>query len=274
MAKARKAISTFKDLPIEKTVEFVGLIHPEYGGSRWNQDERNQTWDFVATLVAWQANEGPVLREELFIRKKQLDSPNAVTLVRQTPKGRMIQFTGRRPRRLGASQNYVTLVGPIRKPKKPFTIEQTTRKPKPKSYADKVLGRLRFDGDSGVFVCQKTFCSSKLTIEFETEEVEELQAMLPVARKLWEQRDKWFKRWQDKAYRQYVDCMVDEWWQGDRNLTRSLFNKHLGWPCGLTFSIEEGSVQYCLTGLSDDLYGDHGIDGVGTGISDMEIIFA
>jgi hypothetical protein len=181
MTKAKKPITTFKDLPIERTVEFIGLIKPEYGGSRYIQDERNHIWQFVATLVAWQANGGPLLHEELAIRKMDLDNSDAVALVRQTPKGRMIQFTGRRPRRLGTSHNYVKLVGPILKTRERFAVESTVEKPEPKPYTDKIFGRLRFNEESGGFECEKTFGNSKLTIIFETDDLEKLKAMLPVA---------------------------------------------------------------------------------------------
>lgn len=141
------------------------------------------------------------------------------------------------------------------------------------AYTDKVFGQLGFDDKSNAFECSTSYGSEKLTIVFKTDDVEKLKVMLPVAGELWEQRDKWFKQWQDKAYRHYIDGMVDEWWESDQKLTRALFNKHLGWPCRLTFSIEDDTVKYCLTGWSDELYSDHGIDGTGTALSDMEIVF-
>lgn len=273
MAKAKKAIATFKDLPVDKPVVISALINREVRGARWLTDERKQTWEVTVWLVAWQAGDGPVVHEQLCIRATDLDKESSAKLVRQTPKGRSIQFTGKRPKRLGSYKPFVKLAGAVEKAKQPLSDKQPEKKPLPASVTDKVFGRLKYDAKSGMYSCSQAFRNHELEVEFEVAEADQLDVLLPAAKALWKQRNAWFSQWRDMAYEQYMDGMVDQWWEGDSKLTRAIFNKCLGWPCGLTFRLEQGTLRYSMTGLSEELYGDHGIDAWGTDTRDMEIAF-
>ncbi|PQO29199.1 hypothetical protein C5Y96_15745 [Blastopirellula marina] len=274
MAKSKKIVTTFKDLPVGKPVEISALIDSESWGSRRLTNERKNTWDVTVLLVAWQVGDGPIIREGLSLRAIDWDKESSATLVRQCPRGRAIQFTGIRPKNLGIFRPFVKLVGSVEKAKQPLVKPPTKKNATPQEITDKVFGQLKYDRKSRVYTCEKTFRNQPLSIEFEAADAEQLDTMLAAAKGLWKQRNAWFGKWRDSAFEDYMDGMVDEWWQGDRPLTRALFNKHLGWPCGLSFRMEEGVVHFCLTGLSEALYGDHGIDGWGTEVDDMEISFA
>lgn len=273
MAKAKKVVTTFKDLPVGKPVEISALINSKEWGSRWLASERKNTWNVTVSLVAWQVGDGPVIREELSLRAIDWDKESSAALVRKTTRGRAIQFTGVRPKSLGSYRPFVKLVGTVEKATRPLAKQSPKKKSSPQEITDKVFGPLKYDRKSRVYVCEMTFRNQPLPIEFEAADAEHLEPLLVAAKGLWKQRNQWFGKWRDAAYEDYMDGMVDEWWQEDRPLTRALFIKHLGWPCGLTFREEDGVVHYGLTGISDELYGDHGIDGWGTGIEDMEINF-
>lgn len=273
MAKTSKGVATFKDLPVDKRVEITALVNPKERGARWLKDERKQTWEVTVLLVAWQVGDGPVVREELCIRAVDLDKSSSASLVRQTPKGRTIQFTGKRPRRLGSYKPFVKLASAVEKAKHQLSDKQPKKKSLPANITDKVFGQLKYDAKSGMYSCSQTFRNHDLEVEFEVADTDQLDVLMPAAKALWKQRSAWFRQWRDMAYQQYMDGMVDQWWEGNSKLTRALFNKCLGWPCGLTFRLEQGTVRYFMTGLSEELYGDHGIDAWGTDANDMEIAF-
>ena len=273
MAKSTKVIQAFTDLPVGKPVEITALINPESRGARWLKDERKQTWEVTVLLVAWQVGDGPVVQGGMGIRAT-LDKQASATLVRQTPKGRTIRFTGKRPRSLGSYKPFVRLVGSIEKSPQKLTIERSKKKPARRNVTDKIFGRLKFDRKLDAYICEMTYRDQAIPMEFEATDLAQLESMLGIAKDLWKQRSQWFRRWRDQAFEHYTERLAEAWWQEDQKLTRTLFNKHLGWPCGLSFRLEDGVVHYELTGLSEVLYGDHGIDGCGTSVNDMVINFA
>ena len=275
MAKKSKAFSSYKELPFRSKIRFVGWIDPKQGGFRYERGDRSNTWRFGCQLVAWQANSGPVVHEKIYVRKERIDGASAMRLIRQTPKGRVIQFQGSRPSGTAAQQKgfwYVKLEGPIQKPESAPAIgkEKASRVSELK---DGVFGLLELDQQYNYFNTTATFRGTTMDVSFDAESVDELKEMIKHAKPLWRKRQMWFSTWRKKVYRYYMANMADEWWQEDYTLTEKTFNRLLQWPVGVQFTLEEGKFGYVLTGWCEELFGDHGIDAGGSSISKMEASF-
>lgn len=274
MAKTKPPISTYKDIPLRSKIRFVGWIDPSGGGFRFKRlDHRSTTWNFGCLLVAWQANDGPIVREELYIRKERLEGSTASNLVRQTPQGRVIQFTGFRPVDTAAiqkSQWYVKF-DRIEKPIRPPPL---VKEPKvPETFEDGVFGTLRLNHDQKQFETKASFRGTEMIVSFGTTSLDELKALLGYAKPLWKKRQLWFFAWRKHLYKFYMSQLVENWWEEDYELTETTFYRLLGWPVGIEFSLSEGEFRFSLGGWSEELFTDHGIDVTGSSISDMKAVF-
>lgn len=280
MAKRSKLVSTFEDLPIGSKVQFVGLIDPRDGGFRFKPNaKRSKTWHFGCQLITWQANQGPVIREPIYLRKQRLDDSLVMRLIRQTRKGRIIQFQGSRPSdtaSLDKSLWYVKLEGPILKPKNPVAIAKEAElyeASRVHKFENSVFGLLELDEQFSYFQGNASFRGTEMYVTFETESVDELKAIIKQATPLWKKRQAWFSAWRQNIYRYYLANLMGEWWQNDSALTEKNFYRFLGWPVGVNFHLKEGKFWYSLGGWSEELFTDHGIDAVGSTLSKMEVIF-
>ncbi len=277
MEKQSKLISTYDDLPLESKIRFVGWIDPNSGGFRFKRDEqRSKTWHFGCKLVAWQANHGPVVREEIFIRKQRLNDSFAMSLIRQTPKGRIIEFEGSRPadtKSLQKSIWYVRIDGPIEKPHNLHALTDEARREasKPSVFEDSVFGTLKFDQEREHFEADTSFRGSKMYVTFETDSIDELKELIKHAKPLWKKRQSWFSIWRKACFEYYVQELKEAWYEGEEPLNEDSFNAKLGHPAGIDFSWNEGKLRYMITGMDDDLVGDHALEAHGTDLTPDEI---
>ena len=273
MAKQSKLISTYEDLPLESKFRFVGLIDPSSGGSRFKSGERSKTWHFVCKIVAWQANHGPVVREKIFIRKQRLSDSIVKSLIRQTPQGRIIEFVGSRPaetKSLDKSIWYVRIHGPIGKPQTGHALSDEARRraeSTPAVFEDSVFGTLTSDQEGEYFVANTPL----MHITFEAESIDELKWLIKPAKRLWKKQEAWFSRWRKACFEYYVRELKEEWYQGEEPLDEDSFNAKLGHPAGIDFSWNEGKFRYIITGMDEDLVGDHALDALGTDLTPDEI---
>lgn len=278
MAKQSKLISTYEDVPIESKIRFVGWIDPKSGGFRFKRDEqRSKTWHFGCQLVAWQANHGPVVREKVFIRKQRLSDSLAMSLIRQTPKGRIIEFVGSRPedtKSLQKSLWYVRIDGPIKKPQKPHALAdeaQRQKASKPPVFEDSVFGTLKFDQEREHFKADTSFRGTEMNVTFKAESIDELKKLIKHARLLWKKRKTWFKIWRKACFEYYTQELQEEWYEGEDALDEDAFNAKLGQPAGVDFAMNEGELHYMITGMDEDLVGDHALEAHGTNLTPDEI---
>jgi hypothetical protein len=85
------------------------------------------------------------------------------------------------------------------------------------------------------------------------------------AKPFWRARRKWFKEFQQIAYEMMFDNSA-AWYPKvyGGELTKKKFMELLGMPCLVTFYRTDDDVGVNLSGWSDELFGDHGIDVYGT----------
>ena len=99
MAKATTTVKSYQDIPVDRRQEVIAWVDSDSGGFRFKRDpSRSKTWHFGCRLTAWQVGDGPVVHEKVFVRKERLNDADSLKLIRQTPKGRLIQFQARLPK--------------------------------------------------------------------------------------------------------------------------------------------------------------------------------
>jgi hypothetical protein len=98
-----------------------------------------------------------------------------------------------------------------------------------------------------------------------------LNDILNAAATLWRDREQWFSQWRTACYKYYIERLKDEWYEGDEPLDERTFNTKLGQPAGIDFSWSDGKLHYMITGMSEDLVGDHALEAHGTGLTPSEI---
>lgn len=140
-------------------------------------------------------------------------------------------------------------------------------------YQDSHFGLLIPNIDRTAFVAVGTFQGYEIEVVFETNTLEELKELVIFAKPLWERQFAWFAKWQKNLYDCYVTDLAPNWWKGDRELNEDLFYKLLGWPIRVQFRFCDGKFNFVLSGWSEELFSDHGIDVTGSSESAMEIVF-
>ena len=109
-------------------------------------------------------------------------------------------------------------------------------------------------------------------IGFDESDRERLVALLQTSASLWRANEEWFVKWRKACFEYYVRELKDAWYEGDEPLDEDTFNAKLGQPAGIDFSWDEGKLHYMITGMDDDLVGDHALEAHGTELEPNEIL--
>lgn len=134
--------------------------------------------------------------------------------------------------------------------------------------------------DFGKLVWDEQFERYKVTIGkgrkafeigFDEPDRERLDALLDAAASLWRVKDQWFAQWRKACFEHYVQNLKEAWYEGEEPLDEDRFNAKLGQPAGIDFSWQEGKLGYMITGMDDDLVGDHALEAHGTDLTPDEI---
>ena len=89
--------------------------------------------------------------------------------------------------------------------------------------------------------------------------------MIAMARPLWRNRVKWFKDFQAFVLEETFDtCNGHRDFAEEPPLTQKEFLRLLGQPVGLSFRLDDGELEYTMSGYAEDLFSDHGVDVCGT----------
>ena len=106
---------------------------------------------------------------------------------------------------------------------------------------------------------------------FEESDANRLAELLDAAASLWRDREKWLAQWRKSCFKYYVNELKAEWYEGEEPLDEDRFNEKIGQPAGIDFSWNDGNLHYMITGMDDDLIGDHALEAHGTGLTPDEI---
>jgi hypothetical protein len=108
-------------------------------------------------------------------------------------------------------------------------------------------------------------------IGFDESDRERLDALLEASASLWRVKEEWFVEWRKACFGYYVQKLKKAWYEGKEPLDEGTFNAKLGQPAGIDFSWDEGKLRYLITGMDDDLVGDHALEAYGSDLTPDEI---
>jgi hypothetical protein len=261
-------------IPKSQSLTFVGLVDPSGGGGGMASG-RGSLWEFAATLAAWKAEKGPLVRQPILLLCNNVGNRKLNTLMKQFENWRLVKFTARRSRRQTRPTLSVELdkyIGPVRD-KDLSQVKKELRQPV--EIEDSTFGTLQFDREMRLFTGELSHRGEQLYLWVETESTAEAREMLKLAKPLWRSRTKWFKEFQALVVdRMLAQC--NDWRDQDEQtpLTKKEFLRLLGDPVGLVFRLEEGQLSYDMSGSSEELFTDHGITAWGTlqdGLTDADM---
>jgi hypothetical protein len=134
-----------------------------------------------------------------------------------------------------------------------------------------VFGKLVWDAD---YEHYKTTCGegdSAFGLSFSAPSREEIDALLSAATQLWQKRGEWLVNWREACFEYYMETLKDAWYEGKEPLDTDVFNAKLGQPTSIGFTWDDGKLRYMITGMGDDLVGDHCLEAHGTDLRPDEI---
>ena len=137
---------------------------------------------------------------------------------------------------------------------------------KPKPIDHPGFGVLHWDDDFDRYSFRAGEGDEAFELGFAEKDSQLLHELLDAAADLWRQKDDWFINWRKVCFDYYIAELKEAWYEGEEPLDEDTFNAKLGQPAGIDFSFEDGELQYLITGLNDDLVGDHGLEAHGTGL--------
>ena len=271
------SIQSFSNLPENVPLKFVGLIAPT-GSGGGSADGRGNTWTFAAQVAAWKVQGSVVVEQSLLLVWRKVSERKLSALMKATPSLRILEFHARRPAaserpKICAQVERLELIrvgGPIQDAGLEAVKQEFCR---PIELRDRTFGVLRLNRESEQFEGESVFRGEPMNVYFRTQSMEELRELIEYAKPLWRQRPQWFKNFLQAAYQHYQGDMADEWWDGDEPLTEAKYRQLLGWPVSAEFFKDKGGFQFVLGAWCEDLYTDHGIEAVGSGLNDFAVEF-
>ena len=142
---------------------------------------------------------------------------------------------------------------------------------KPETIEHPDLGKLEWDEQFERYKVTVGEGRDAFDIGFDESDRERLDAMLDAAASLWRVKDQWFVQWRKACFEHYVPELKEAWYEGDEPLDEETFNAKLDQPAGIDFYWYEGKLRYTITGMDDDLVGDHALEAHGTDLTPDEI---
>lgn len=142
---------------------------------------------------------------------------------------------------------------------------------KPESVDHADFGTLEWDDDFERYSVTIGDGHDAFDIGFEESDRESLEDLLQASAALWREKEQWFAQWRKACFDYYVKELKDAWYEGDEPLDEAAFNTKIGLPAGIEFSWSEGKLHYMITGMDDDLVGDHALEAHGTELVPNEV---
>ncbi len=136
------------------------------------------------------------------------------------------------------------------------------------------FGTLRWDEGFERYTTTVDAGANAFELGFQESDANRLAELLDAAAPLWRDREKWLARWRKACFEYYIRELKDEWYEGEEPLDEDKFNMKMGQPVGIEFSWNDSNLHYMITGMDDDLVGDHVLEAHGTGLTPDEICLA
>ena len=134
-----------------------------------------------------------------------------------------------------------------------------------------VFGKLAWDADYERYTTTYGDGDDAFHLSFEAPSREQIDTLLSAAAQLWKNRLEWLVQWREACFKYYMEKLKDAWYEGDEPLDIDVFNAKLGQPASIEFMWDDGKLRYMITGMDDDLVGDHCLEAHGTDLRPDEV---
>ena len=142
---------------------------------------------------------------------------------------------------------------------------------KPKAIEHPDFGKLVWDDQFERYSITVGEGNEAFEVGFDESDPDRLEALLQASASLWREKEEWFVQWRKACFEYYIQKLKKAWYEGEEPLDEDTFNAKLGQPAGIDFSWDEGKLHYMITGMDDDLVGDHALEAHGTDLTPDEI---